>query len=658
MENKSAKPQIHAYSLRQTLFLLVLTLSFLHGHGQKFDYEPSGVSSRALKHYKAAEQAFLDRQNLKAVERLQKATRSEPGFKEAWLLMGDAYSDMGKRDLAINAYEKAVSVDSFFFVPVYYLLGRHYFHAARYKESVNALKTFLRWHKGSDELRKLVENLLLSAEFSVWATENPVPFTPENLGPEVNSEDDEYVNAVRLDGAVLYFTRKFLSGGSLGGGPLLTERFFYSSKGTEGWTASSPLVTNWTITDFMGAMTLSADARSLFFSACGWPGGMGSCDLYISQWTGIQWDEPETLGSKVNSPQWDSQPTVSADGNELIFVSNRSGGHGGSDLWMSVKLPDGRWSLPMNLGDLVNSSGNEMAPYLHPDGNTLYFSSTGHIGLGGADLFISRRDEAGRWTKPENLGYPVNTSGDEINLVVDAPGNLAYISAVRQGGSGGYDIYSFPLPEKAKPRRVSFVKAFVSDALSGLKLKASFSLTDLTTGQTVAEGHCSLPEGSFMAALPSGRDYGLHVTHKGYLFYSGHFALSDESETNPYVLNIKLQPVLSGTSLVLSNVFFDLDKSEIRRESYDELNKLTNFLNDHPLIRIELGGHTDSTGMEEHNIRLSLERAEAVKKYLMNKGINPLRIMAKGYGSSVPVADNQLEEGRAQNRRTELKLVD
>jgi len=657
MEDKSAKPQIHAYSLK-FFVLLVFLLFCVQLSAQRFEYEPGSASRKALKHYKAAEKAFIDRDNLKTVKYLSKATQADPRFKEAWLLMGDAYSDMNKRNLAINAYEKAISVDSVFFVPVYYLLGRHLYHSQRYHESVRALKTFLRLHKGSNELKLLVENLLRSAEFSVWATENPVAFEPVNLGTNINSDDDEYVNAVRLDGGVLYFTRKFLDDGIFGASPVLTERFFFSMNDQTGWTASSQLVTNWTVTDFMGAMTLSADARSLYFSACGWPGGAGSCDLYKSEWTGIQWDEPESLGNRVNSPQWDSQPTLSSDGNEMIFVSNRGGGLGGSDLWMSIRLPDGRWGMPVNLGANINTTGNEMAPFLHPDGKTLYFSSTGHPGLGGADLFVARRDVAGRWLTVENLGYPINTSGDEINLVVDAPGRHAFISAIREGGFGGYDIYSFELSPSIRPESVSFVRATVMDAESGLKLKAAYTLTDLDSGSTVAEGRCSLPDGSFLAALPSGRDYGLHVTHKGYLFYSDNFALANEDETDPYMLTIKLQPVSSGTSLVLNNVFFDHDKSELRKESFDELNKLTNFLNDHPLVRIELGGHTDSTGTEEHNIRLSLERAGSVKQYLINKGINPLRIKAVGYGSSVPIADNLQEEGRALNRRTELKLVD
>lgn len=657
MEGKSAKPQIHAYSL-SFLFLFVLLILHAQLAGQRFDYDLESTSRKALKHYKAAEEAFIARDNPKVVKLLGKSTQADPQFKEAWLLLGDTYSDMGKRDQAINAYEKSVSIDSVFFVPAHYLLGRHYFQAARYKESVNALKTFLRLHKGSDELKKTVENLLLSAEFSAWAIEHPVAYTPENLGPEVNSGDDEYVNAVRLDGGVLYFTRKFLDDAIFGASPVITEQFFYSMKGPEGWTASSPLVTNWTITDFMGAMTLSADARHLYFSACGWPGGVGSCDLYQSEWTGIQWDEPKSLGNRVNSPQWDSQPTLSADGTEMIFVSNRTGGLGGSDLWLSIRLPDGRWGFPVNLGDSINTSGNEMAPFLHPDGKTLYFSSTGHPGLGGADLFVARRDEAGRWMKPVNLGFPVNTSGDEINLIVDAPGRNAYLSAIREAGLGGYDIYSFALPPSARPASVSYVRAIVMDAVTGLRLRADYTLTDLQTGSTIASGQCSLPEGSFLAALPAGRDYGLHVTHKGYLFYSGHFALTDESETEPYVLNIKLNPVKPGTTLVLRNVFFDLNSFAIRKESYDELNKLTKFLNDHPLTRIELGGHTDNTGNEERNRQLSSARAEAVKKYLVSKGISPLRVSTKGYGSEIPVADNATEEGRALNRRTELKLID
>ncbi|MBU1008787.1 MAG: OmpA family protein [Bacteroidetes bacterium] len=660
MENQSAKPQIHAYSLIRMLgiWCLLSVLVPQQLFAQQAEYELSTPSSKAKKYYLKAEQAFIETNRADAELYLLKSLKADEQFVEAWLLLGDVYGELGKADEAIEAYKKAIDISPDFFPPVYYFLGKLNYKAAAYAESAAYLRKLISYSNIADDIKKGAVDVLSRAEFAANAVNNPVPFNPVNVGPAINSDADEYINAIRLDGGLLLFTRRFALPDEPGSSTFMNERFFYSQDAGGLWMPANELMTNWTIADNMGAMTISADGMKLYYAGCSWPGGLGSCDVYQSDLIAMQWSEPTNLGSWVNSPQWDSQPSVSADGHELFFVSRRNGGLGGSDIWMCRLLPDGRWTRPINLGENINTPGNEMAPFLHPDGKTLYFSSTGLVGLGGADLFVSRRDESGRWSVPKNLGYPINTAADEINIIVDATGKKAYISALKDSGSGRFDIYSFEMPGNISPDPVSYVKAIVADASNGIRLPAAYVITNLETGQVVAEGNCVLPDGSFLAVLPSGNDYGLHVQFKGYLFYSENFALSQHSETTPFVLNIGLQPIRLGAEMVLRNVFFDYNKAEVMASSNDELTKLANFMGENPLLKIELGGHTDSLGSEEHNLQLSMERAEAVKKILIGKGVPGRRLKAIGYGASKPVADNSNEAGRALNRRTTITLIE
>ncbi len=299
-----------------------------------------------------------------------------------------------------------------------------------------------------------------------------------------------------------------------------------------------------------------------------------------------------------------------------------------------------------------------MAPYIHPDGQTLYFSSNGHIGLGGLDLFVSRKDEAGRWQQPENLGYPINTPDDEINIILNSSGDKAYMSAIREEGYGGFDIYVFDLPQHLRPSPVSYLLALVTDKHSGKALQADFELLDLASGEKVHSGVSNLPEGSILASLPPGKDYALHISKPGYLFYSEHFRLTEATESRPFIIEAALQALEKGSLIVLRNVFFDTDKDVLKPTSYNELNRIAKFLDKHRGLVVELGGHTDNTGSADYNIDLSLRRAAAVQTYLVQKGIDTSRLKVKGYGPDKPIADNQTEAGKALNRRTELLILE
>jgi outer membrane protein OmpA-like peptidoglycan-associated protein len=342
----------------------------------------------------------------------------------------------------------------------------------------------------------------------------------------------------------------------------------------------------------------------------------------------------------------------------LFFVSTRRGGFGGSDIWKSVLQDDGYWGAPVNLGNTINTSSDEMAPFIHPDGRTLYFSSRGHMGLGGADLFVSRLDNAGIWQQPENIGYPVNTKRDEINLIINAKGTEAFISAERENGFGNIDIYRFELPEQSRPASVSYVQGKVYDKNTLLPLKAAIELIDMQKNTVIVNSTSDPITGEFLMSLPVDKDYAVNIARSGYLFYSTNFNVSRGNDSvNPIKLDIPMQPLAVGEKVVLHNIFFETDKFELLSYSQSELERLITFMTKNTTTQIEIGGHTDSEGSETHNNQLSQNRAKAVYDYLVSKGVEAGRLTFKGYGESAPIESNDTPEGRAKNRRTEFKVV-
>ena len=337
-------------------------------------------------------------------------------------------------------------------------------------------------------------------------------------------------------------------------------------------------------------------------------------------------------------------------------MSNRKGGYGGMDIWKCYIKDDNTWSEPVNLGSKINTSGNEMSVFIHPDNQTLYFSSNGHPGMGKDDLFLSRTDESGEWGEPQNLGYPINTPGDEWRLVVNAKGDKAYYASDRPGGYGLLDLYVFDLPANEKPQTVTYFKGKVYDALSKLPLGARFELIDLNTGKQVTLSYANNTTGEFLVCLPPNKNYGLNVSKDGYLFYSENFDLSTYKSAEPFQADVPLVSLKPGSKMILKNIFFETAKFNLKDQSKFELNKLIAFLNNNSAIKIEIGGHTDNIGDKKSNQLLSENRAKAVYEYLIAAKIPAERLTYNGYGDRQPIADNKTEVGRAKNRRTEFMI--
>ena len=631
------------------LSLLNLTVSAQHRY--------STTNKAAIKAYENATAFYDVRDNDKAAAELRKAIEKDPQFVEAYILMANVCVDQGKLEDAVDQYRTAISINPNFYPNNYYTLANIELNIGRYQDALGHYEKFLTYPGTNSGFRDKTQIKLETCRFALQAIKQPVPFNPTNLGDGINSEYDEYFPSITVDDQTMIYTRNRPDNP---GSMAYHEDFYISKKGKNGWEASVNGGNQLNTPGNEGVPNFSADGRVVFFAACQRPDGQGSCDLYYSRLKGSQWSKPINLGYPVNTGAWESQPSFSSDGRTLYFIRGRVSGDGirEQDIYMTRIGDDGRWSMPEPLHNAINTGGEEEFVFIHPDDQTLYFSSDGHVGMGNLDIFVSRRQPDGKWGKPANLGYPINTYRDERGLLVGPKGNVAYIASDREGGKGGLDLYSFELYENARPKLVSYVKGNVSDSKTGAPLEAAFEIIDLETGKTVISAFSEKGNGEFLATLTAGKDYALNVSRQGYLFYSDHFNCKDPADIkNAYMLEVKLEPAIEGGKVILKNVFFDTNQFTLKPASFTELDKLVRFLSTNTGVQVEISGHTDSTGDKAKNKILSENRAKTVFDYLVSKGIAATRMTFAGYGDSKPVASNETEEGRALNRRTEFTIT-
>jgi outer membrane protein OmpA-like peptidoglycan-associated protein len=485
-----------------------------------------------------------------------------------------------------------------------------------------------------------------------------VDFSPINIGPNINSEYDEYLPAVVADESEIIFTVMRPRDENTQCAFCQMEEDFYASKRGNGewkprYKLDYPINTGYN----EGAQCISPDGKYLFYTICNTDFGNGSCDLYWAKRIGNRWSRPRNFDAPVCTKFWESQPSIAPDGKTIYFASNRPDGFGKMDIWKTTMTEEGLFTVPENLGKKINTDGEDAAPFIHADGKTLYFASDGHPGMGGMDVFYSTLTDTG-WTKPVNLGYPINTPADEINILINAAGTTAYFSTDKEGGYGGQDLYYFNLDPQLRPTPVTYMKGKVIDEKTHEPVHASIEMIDLNTNKVTTSTSSDPVTGEFLACILTGSNILMNVSHPYYLLYSENFQIEKNyTELEPYLKNIALKRPEVGESFVLRNVFFDFDKSTLKKESEVELNKLVDYLTSNKGIKIEIGGHTDNQGSESYNEKLSNDRAKAVYDYLVNKGINSNRMSYKGYGMSKPIATNDTEEGRALNRRTEFTIV-
>lgn len=621
---------------------------------------------KAIKVYEATGEVAMQKGWDAALKNLDKAISIEPNFAEAYLRKAEIYQELGDVDQALSAVEKAIEVGGVNFHGEYFRVGQLYMRKANYEKAKLAFKTYLSLPRlnPSRQLKAILYQE--SCDFAMDAMAHPVEFEPINLGENINSRLDEYFPTLTVDDQTMIYTRQFEDQSSPGA---INEDFFIAHKDDAGnWAASKPLGMPFNTPMREGAPTISADGQMMVFTVCDNGGdhfyglgrrGFGSCDLFWTFLDGDKWVSPVNVGKNVNSTHFESQPCLSADGRQLYFIRGKRGNTEDFNIMVSELTNEG-WSFAQYVKGDVNSKYSESSVLIHPDGQTLYFASNGHPGMGGYDLFKSKLRPDGSWGKPENLGYPINTQGDENSIMVNASGSVAFFASDREGGLGGLDLYQFELPADAKPVAVTYMKGKVFDKITKRPLEARFELTNTETEQLVVESYSNRMDGGFVVSLPTNHNYALNASLKGYMFYSETFQMSEKPfDGTTYHIDVPMTPIAEAdtSALVLKNVFFETAKFDLKPTSRAELNKLVEFLQLNPSLRIRLEGHTDNVGDDAANQLLSENRAKSVVDYLVSKGVASERLEFKGFGESQPVDDNTTEEGRARNRRTQFRIL-
>ncbi|MGB4774214.1 MAG: OmpA family protein [Daejeonella sp.] len=609
--------------------------------------QTASANKQAQKAYEQASQLIAAKLYDKAIEQLILAVGFDKQFTAAYQQLGDVYRKLKNFPDAKVYYQKVITLDAEFNALTYFGLAESEFNTGDYLKALQHFKKY-KSYPLTDESKKVTAKYIADCEFSVEAIKNPVTFKPVNLGKSINSKKPEYLPVLTADEEMLIFTRQ----------ENRNEDFYTSKKIGKEWSLAQYLSKNINTELYNeGAQSISPDGMYLFFTGCDRPDGLGRCDIYISKHEGKEWSEPFNIGAPVNTPGWESQPSLSADGRTLYFVSTRKGGFGGYDIWKSELGTEGSWSVPVNLGPNVNTSFDEQSPFIHPDDQTLYFSSNGWPGLGNKDIFITRKDSAGNWKRPQNLGFPINTYQEESGLTISNDGKTAFFASDKKGGFGGLDIYSFELPQKLQPNLVTYVKGIIFDKKTKELLDAKVQIINLTTGKPVFDHVTDTETGEFLATMTSGQTFGLNVSKPGYLFYSRNFSLETKLNNKPFKIEVPLQKIEINGMVVLNNIFFETNQFNLLPASKIELQQLINFLNENPTTSIEIGGHTDNTGDDKLNKTLSENRAKTVYNFLISNNIPAARLSYKGYGKSMPITDNGTEEGRKNNRRTEFKIT-
>lgn len=649
--------------IRTSLVAVILLFAYnTYSYGQKQILSTANKKAKNI-YTKAIE----DRYKISVDEfcsKMKKAIDADKMFVESYWAIADANNSDKERSIEIlklaiknNAHRKDETL----------------------KKLADILKNMGRYGEAQTYLRQLSDTckgrhtILDEYNQIMYMIEHPVPFSPQNL-IYANTTKDEYFPSVTADDKILSVTMSSM------GNYASNEDLYWSKKDGGRWPAFVPIKELNSPTFNEGSQTISADGRYMFFVACNMPEGFGSCDIYYSICTDGVWTKPINAGKSLNTSYWESNPSLSSSGDELFFTSNRPPTYGGRDLWHCrvEQLSDGklRFSNPENLGQAVNSPQDDYAPYIHADNRTLYFLSKGHLNFGGSDIFVSRRGEDGKWSKAKNIGYPINKNTDCYGFTLNGAGDKGYISLLNTDEKErGIDVYEFRLYEEARPSSVVCIKGRVEiestrvgsekqrvgnkstsvgdkSTLVGSKSTrvgtfATVEIFDYLCKKPFFLSHSDSKTGEFTLILPDSGEYGLNVRKPGYVFYSSKI---DKTKDTLYVLLSKIE---RGKSVVLENIFFSFDSFELDPKSDNEIDRLVSFLKDNPSVAIDIVGHTDNIGSEKRNRILSENRALSVMKALVAKGIDPSRLVAKGLGMSAPVASNATEAGRQLNRRVE-----
>lgn len=617
----------------------------------------STKSRKAIELYTSADNFRVRGQFPQAIELLNQAIAKDKAFVEAYYRLGLVYLNMRAYEKAIENFEKGLrlTTDLRKQKVFWYDLGETYLLVGEYEKAMKVLGAFIDNETQNSAKVRQATVFFNSAQFAHKNKNTTSAYKQRTLSDTVNAFVMQYFPVLTADQQELIFTRRT-------GQDMMKddEDLVVSRKNRQGqWTAPVSISKNINTALNEGTCTISADGRKLIFTSCSGRDGLGSCDLYESKKVGEAWSTPKNLGPNVNSSAWESQPSLSADGRTLYFVSDRKTGLGRRDIWMATLDDQGTWTKAVNAGKPINSAFDEISPFIHANNRTFYFASNGLPGFGGYDIFYCVKDSL-RWSTPKNIGQPVNNHNDQFSFFITADAKKGYY-AHEETNEEGYSyskIVEVEIPEENQIAfKSNYVRGVVRDKKSNAPLAARVELINLENNTVESLVESDSVTGDYLIVLTQGAEYALYVTKPGYLFKSLNFNYADVKDFKPIVLNVFLEKVAGGSVAVLNNLFFDVDKYALKSKSTAELNKIVQFMKANPTLTIEISGHTDNTGSRDYNLQLSQRRADAVYQYLVAKGIDKRRLLPKGYGPDKPVASNESPDSRQLNRRIEFTIL-
>lgn len=604
------------------------------------------------------------------------------------------------KEEAVPHLEKALKLNPNVSPDIQYHLGIAYHITMDFDKAIAAFEKYkgVLVSKNPEELVD-VNKRIEECKYAKMLITKPERVFIDNFNKPVNSKYPEYGAIISADESIMMFTsRRNTSTGAENmpeGSTDYTEDIYITKKVNGKWTTPENMGEPINTEGHDATTAIAPDAQSMII----YIDDKGDGNLYECKLVGNTWSKPKKMNKNINTKAHESSASYSNDGKTLYFVSNKDGGFGHHDMYVTTwdeTLMD--WGPATNIGPTLNTKYNEEAVLIHPDGKTLYFSSQGHKTMGGYDIFKSTLGDDGKWSEPENIGYPINSVDDDVFFVINASGRRGYYSSFKADGNGEKDIYkiTFLGPEKplqlksednllasiAKPvsekviekqvdalsKRITILKGVVRDAETLKPVGAELELIDIEENTTLAVFESNESTGNYLVSLPSGKNYGLIVREDGYLFHSENFNIPETAAYQQVEKNIDLKKIKVGSAIVLKNIFYDYNKATLRDASKNELDRLTKLLTENPTLKIELSAHTDSRGGDKYNEQLSQKRAQSCVDYLIGKGISKDRLIAKGYGETMLIKtdaeiaklkfEDEKEAAHQENRRTEFKILE
>lgn len=621
----------------------------------------ANAPAKAVKAYEHAVELADTREFEKALTELETLNRKYPSFAEPWLKKGTLLAALAQKRAAYESYKKGVNALGFdpAHAPDYLTAGDLSLAFGDYALARQCYDWLLKSNPRNKRGLPQAQRGLETCDFADKQMANPAPdLKPRPLPDRINQFRFSYFPAVTADGRALVYTAR------RGAADTDDENLYIARRKGAGDFEEPQSISPFINSAYNeGAAAISGDGKTLVFTSCNRPDSRGDCDLYYSRRENGAWSKPVNMGPNVNSSWWDSQPTLSADGRTLYFASSRKAGSlGQEDIYITTFNEENVWTPAKNVGAPINTPGRDMAPFLHASGSTLYYVSDGPIGMGGLDVFRIARKAGGGWNVPENLGYPLNTFEDESSIFITSDNRTGFYSHKESKGEGFSQstirLFQFDVPKQAQSFEQSAVaQGRVFDAVTKKTLEATVQVYDLGTDELTESVHSDKADGEYTIVLTEGHQYAMYATADNYLIKSLTFDYTDRKAFDPLSLDIYLDPVKAGASIVLNNLFFPTNSYELEKKSKTELDRLMRFMNQYPDIRVEISGHTDDVGSDATNMTLSANRAQAVYDYLVKNGLKADRLEHKGYGETQPAAPNSNEANRQLNRRIELKIL-